>query len=462
MLLSPAKCRFSWALPFSLLFTVLMVLFPPLLVPQVEPQNEALVLGIDGTINPAVSDYIKKGLLLATEQNARLVIIRLNTPGGLDASMRDIIEKILSSPLPVVTYVSPDGARAASAGTYILYASHIAAMAPATNLGAATPIQIGGLGSAKDEEKQDGDSNRDSRTALEKKIINDASAYIKALADKNNRNGEWAVQAVQEAVSLTAREALELNVINLVADDLEDLLTQLDGYQLIVDGESVVLRTSEVRIQHFDQSWRYRLLGVISDPTIAYLLLLLGFYGLIYELANPGFLLPGVAGAISLMLALYALQLLPVNYSGLVLMMLGIGFLIGEAFMPSFGTLGIGGIIAFAAGSLILIDDRTMRVALPTIVGTTAVSALFIILLMSRVAMMRRKRIHTGAEAMVGAFGEARSDFTGPGLVWVNGESWNAQSSVPVRKGDKVKILSISGLELIIEPMEEDTRDDKS
>jgi membrane-bound serine protease (ClpP class) len=445
-----------------LLFTVLIVLFPSSLSPQSEQNNGALVLGIDGTINPAVSDYIKKGLLLASEQNAGFIIIRMNTPGGLDASMRDIIEEILSSPLAVVTYVSPDGARAASAGTYILYASHIAAMAPATNLGAATPIQIGGLGGAKDEENQDGEDSKDSRTALEKKIINDASAYIKALADKHNRNGEWAVQAVQEAVSLTAREALELNVINLVADDLDDLLNQLDGYQLIVDGEPVVLGTSEVRVQHFDQSWRYKLLGVISDPTIAYLLLLLGFYGLIYELANPGFLLPGVAGAISLMLALYALQLLPVNYSGLVLMMLGIGFLIGEAFMPSFGTLGIGGIIAFAAGSLILIDDRTMRVALPTIVGTTAVSAFFIILLMSRVAMMRRKRIHTGAEAMVGACGEARSDFTGPGLVWVNGESWNAQSSVPVRKGDRVKILSISGLELIIEPMEEDISDDKS
>ena len=462
MFLSPVKSKLSWALVFFVLLSALAVLFPPLLNPQNEPPNNALVLGIDGTINPAVSDYIKKGLVLAIEQNAGLIIIKMNTPGGLDASMRDIIEEILSSPVPVVTYVSPDGARAASAGTYILYASHVAAMAPATNLGAATPIQIGGLGGPKDDENQDGEDGQDNRTALEKKIINDASAYIKALADKHNRNGEWAVQAVREAVSLTARDALELNVINLVADDLEDLLSQLDGYQLVVGGEPVVLRTSGVGVQLYDQSWRYKLLGVISDPTIAYLLLLLGFYGLIYELANPGFFLPGVAGAISLMLALYALQLLPVNYSGLVLMLLGIGFLIGEAFMPSFGTLGIGGIIAFGAGSLILIDDRTMRVALPTIVGTTAVSALFVILLMSRVAMMRRRRIHTGAEAMVGTCGEARFDFTGSGLVWVNGESWNAQSSVPVKKGDKVKILSISGLDLIIEPMEEEPGDDKS
>lgn len=371
--------------------------------------------------------------------------------------MRDIIQAILSSPIPVVTYVSPDGARAASAGTYILYASHVAAMAPATNLGAATPIQIGGLGGAKDEDKPDEEDAKDSRSALERKIINDASAYIKALADKHNRNGEWAVQAVQEAVSLTAREALELNVINIVANDLDDLLDQLDGYQLTVDGEPVSLITSELGVEHLEQSWRYKLLGVISDPTIAYLLLLLGFYGLIYELANPGFFLPGVAGGISLMLALYALQLLPVNYSGLALMMLGIGFLIGEAFMPSFGTLGVGGIIAFAAGSLILIDDQTMRVALPTIIGTTGVSALFVILLMSRVAMMRNKRIHTGVEAMVGTVGEARSDFTGAGLIWVNGESWNAQSSVSVKKGEKVRIISISGLELIIEPTKEDS-----
>jgi membrane-bound serine protease (ClpP class) len=457
MLFSLVNFQSSRAQLVCLIISFFLYVFPTTVFSVSEEKSDALLLSIDGTINPAVSDYIRKGFQLATEQNASMVIIRMNTPGGLDASMRDIIQEILSSPVAVVTYVSPDGARAASAGTYILYASHVAAMAPATNLGAATPIQIGGLGSAKDKEKPDEEDSKDPRSALEKKIINDASAYIKALADKHNRNGEWAVQAVQEAVSLTAREALELNVINIVADNLDDLLEQLDGYQLVIDGEPLSLSTSEVGLNNFEPSWRYKLLGVISDPTIAYLLLLLGFYGLIYELANPGFFLPGVAGGIALMLALYALQLLPVNYSGLALMILGIGFLVGEAFMPSFGTLGVGGIIAFAAGSLILIDDQTMRVALPTIIGTTAVSALFILVLMSRVAMLRRKRIHTGVEAMVGTFAEARSDFSGPGMVWVNGESWNAHSSVPVKKGEKVKILSISGLELIIEPTKEDS-----
>lgn len=457
MLFSPVNSPLRWTPLLCLMLWIFSILFPLCLLSAAEEKSNGLVLSIDGTINPAVSDYLKTGVTRATEQKAALVIIRINTPGGLDASMRDIIQTILSSPIPVVTYVSPDGARAASAGTYILYASHIAAMAPATNLGAATPIQIGGLGKAKDEEKQDAENSKDHGSALERKIINDASAYIKALAEKRNRNGDWAVQAVQEAVSLTAREALELNVINIVADDLEDLLNQLDGFPLIIEGEQVSLKTAGLHLVHFEQSWRYKLLGVISDPTIAYLLLLLGFYGLIYELANPGFLLPGVAGGIALMLALYALQLLPVNYSGLALMILGIGFLVGEAFMPSFGTLGIGGIIAFAAGSLILIDDQAMRVSLPAIIGTTAVSALFIIMLMSRVAMMRRKPVHTGIEAMVGTLGEARSDFHGSGLVWVNGESWNARSSSPVRKGDKVKILSISGLELIIEPLKEDS-----
>ena len=422
-------------------------------VPDPERGNRAVQLSIDGTINPAVGDYIKKGIQTAVEQHATLVIIQMNTPGGLDASMRDIIHQILASQIPVVTYVAPDGARAASAGTYILYASHIAAMAPATNLGAATPIQIGGMGGAQEEQKEKDERSKPDVSALEKKIIKDASAYIKALADKHGRNAEWAVLAVQEAETLTATEALALNVINIVAENRDDLLHQLDGAEVTVAGELVQVATEDIVVDRFDPSWRYKLLGVISDPTIAYFLLLLGFYGLIYELANPGFLLPGVAGGISLMLAFYAFQLLPVNYSGLALMFLGGAFLIGEAFLPSFGTLGIGGIVAFSIGSLILIDDEMLRISLPVILGTAAVSACFIFILVGRVSLMRKKPVHTGVEAMVGMRGVAKSDITESGTVWVNGESWNAQSRLRVKKGDEVRVLSISGLRLQVEPL---------
>lgn len=421
-----------------------------------EENNLVLTLDINGTINPTVGEYIRVGFKRAQEQRAQLVLIQMNTPGGLDAAMRDIIRNILASKIPVVTYVSPDGARAASAGTYILYASHIAAMAPATNLGAATPIQIGGLGRSKgDNDEPDDGENPNAHSVLERKIISDASAYIRALADRHGRNGDWAVDAVRQAESLTANEALELNVINIVAENVDDLLKQLDGWEIKIDGKTLQLRTGNVQLESFEKSWRYKLLGVISDPTIAYFLLLLGFYGLVYELANPGFLLPGVAGAIALMLALYAFQLLPVNYSGLALMLLGAGFLIGEAFLPSFGTLGIGGIIAFSAGSLILFDDNTLRISLPLIIGMTSVSTVFVFMSVGRASMMSKKRLRTGLEAMIGSIGEAKTDFEGTGMIWVNGESWSAQSSVVIKKGDKVKILSISGLNLIVDPLRE-------
>ena len=421
-----------------------------------EDSKLVLTLEINGTINPAVGDYLDKGFKRAREHQAYLILIQMDTPGGLDASMRDIIQNILTSKIPVATYVSPDGARAASAGTYILYASHIAAMAPATNLGAATPIQIGGLGGAegKNEDSDEGGKSH-GKSVLERKIINDASAYIRALANRHGRNGDWAVEAVREAVSLTAHEALELNVINIIAENREDLLKQVDGWEIRIEGETILLKTGNVRFESFNQSWRYKLLGVISDPSIAYLLLLLGFYGLIYELANPGFLLPGVAGGISLMLALYAFQLLPVNYSGLALMILGVGFLIGEAFLPSFGTLGIGGIIAFTVGSLILVDEQTLRISLPLIIGMAAVSVILVFILIGRASMMRKKRLRTGVEAMIGMVGESRTDFVGAGMIWLNGESWNAQSSLSIKKGDKVKILSIAGLNLIVEPLKE-------
>lgn len=420
----------------------------------------AVVLEIQGAISPAASDYIKKGMGKAADANADLVIVQMDTPGGLDRSMRDIIQMILASPIPVVTYVAPAGARAASAGTYILYASHVAAMAPATNLGAATPISIGGLpGLPKPEEKEKkkdkDDLPTDDTATLRRKVINDASAYIKALAERHGRNADWAVRAVREAVSLSAEEALQLQVIDFVATDLADLLRQLDGHEIRLDSGVQRLSSKDMTITRIEPTWRYRLLSVISDPNVAYFLLLLGFYGLIYELANPGVFLPGVAGGISLLLAFYAFQILPINYSGLALILLGITLLISEAFIPSFGSLGIGGIVAFAVGSLILIDDASLRISLPVIVSTTAVSALLILLLVGRMLTLRKKKVRTGEEALIGMIGEAAHDFSGKGRIRLLGESWQATSAERIRQGEKVRVTCRNGLELTVEKLKE-------
>lgn len=439
---------------FFLLILSCSFCFNPLLLAADPPQ--AIVLEVKGAISPAVSDYIRKGIEKAVAVEAELVVLQMDTPGGLDTSMRDIIQMILASPVPIVTYVAPEGARAASAGTYILYASHVAAMSPATNLGAATPVSIGGLpgspGPQEDEKKKEKDDlPTDDASTLKRKVINDSSAYIKALAERNGRNAEWAVRAVREAVSLSATEALRQKVIEFVAVDLDDLLRQLDGHEIMLNSEVHAISSGEMAITKIEPTWRYRLLAVISDPNVAYFLLLLGFYGLIYELANPGAFLPGIAGAIFLLMAFYAFQILPVNYSGLALMILGIIFLISEALVPSFGALGIGGVVAFGVGSLILIDDENLRISLPVIIGTTGASAVFILLLMSRVITLRKKKVRTGEEALIGMIGEAAKDFDGEGKIWITGELWQAKSPDPIHKGEKVRIISRDGLELTVE-----------
>ncbi|WP_136807209.1 NfeD family protein [Desulfosediminicola flagellatus] len=441
---------------FFIATLTLSLIFTPLSLAN--DSSQAVVLEIQGAISPAVSDYIREGMEEAVAGNADLVILQMDTPGGLDSSMRDIIQMILASPVPVVTYVAPEGARAASAGTYILYASHVAAMSPATNLGAATPISIGGLpGSRKPAEEEGKKENdelaTDDASTLKRKVINDASAYIKALAERHGRNPDWAVRAVREAVSLSAEEALELKVINFLATDMPDLLQQLDGQQILLDSKTHTISSRNMTITRIEPTWRYRLLSVISDPNVAYFLLLFGFYGLIYELANPGVFLPGVAGGISLLLALYAFQILPINYSGLALIILGITFLISEAFIPSFGSLGIGGIVAFAVGSLILIDDESLRISIPLIISTTAVSAALILLLVARILTIRNTKIRTGQEALIGMTGEAAEDFDGEGRIWILGESWLAKSSDIIRKGEKVRITSQNGLELTVESL---------
>jgi membrane-bound serine protease (ClpP class) len=429
---------------------------------RAEGQGTAMVLHIDGAIGPAVSDYFIRGLARAEKEGARLVILQMDTPGGFDRSMREIISHILLSSVPVVTYVSPVGSRAASAGTYILYASHVAAMAPTTNLGAATPIQVGGLpGSPQDEpsspekeEEQEGATVP--KDALERKMVNDAVAYIKSLANRHGRNAQWAEQAVREAVSLTAEEALETGVIDLIADSIDELLRKIDGRQVIMENDTMTLATADLSIVRIDPDWRTRLLSVITDPNIAYILMLLGIYGLIYELANPGFFLPGVAGAICLLLALYTFHVLPINYAGLALIALGITFMIAEAFVPSIGALGIGGVVAFVIGSIILMDDDSMRISLPLIIGTGIFSGAFFLWLIGRLITMGKKKVRTGAEEMIGAIGEAMEDFAAQGRIWIHGESWRASSPEPVKKGQKVRVISQDGLLLNVKLSLED------
>lgn len=424
--------------------------------------GSAVVLSLKGPIGPAISDYVARGMRMAEQADAAVVILQMDTPGGFDHSMRDIIRHILASPIPVISYVAPGGSRAASAGTYILYASHVAAMAPTTNLGAATPIRMGGMPGMPEQEPETPDSKEKDedaflpKDALERKMVNDAVAYITALANRHGRNADWAERAVREAVSLNADEALALGVIDLVAASLDELLEKADGREVVMEGGRIALSTANLVLERFEPDWRTRVLAVITDPNVAYILMLLGVYGLIYELANPGFVLPGIVGIICLVLALYTFQILPINYAGLALMVLGVLFMAGEALSPSFGALGIGGVIAFVVGSIILMDEEGMRISLPLIIGTALVSAGFFLWLTGRMLTLSRQKVRTGAEEMAGSIGEAMADFTGEGRVWVHGESWRARSRSPVKKGEKVRVASQDGLTLNVEKTEED------
>ena len=418
-----------------------------------EPIQERLgiMLQIEGSIGPATADHIARNLAIADERGAELVILRMDTPGGLDSSMRRLVKDVLDAPLPVVTFVAPGGARAASAGTYILYASHVAAMAPATNLGAATPVQLGGVPGMPGDADEEPDLS-----ASERKLINDAAAFIRGLAEQRGRNVEWAEQAVREGVSLTSHEALSLGVIEVLASDLGDLLTQLDGRKVTVRGQEKTLSSEGLAIERVVPDWRSELLSVITDPNVAYILLLIGIYGLIFELANPGTILPGVTGAIALLLALYAFQVLPINYAGLALILLGIAFMTAEAFVPSFGILGLGGMLAFVAGSIILLDSETILISIPLIASTALVSAGFFIWMIGRFVRLRRQKAKTGEEELLGSIGVALQDFTTTGRVRVHSENWQASTGEPVKKGQRVRIVSIDGLSLVIQALQED------
>jgi membrane-bound serine protease (ClpP class) len=450
----------------------------------------ATVLEINGAIGPATSRYVTKGLETARLNGSRIVVLQIDTPGGLDSSMRDIIRAILASPIPVVSYVSPSGARAASAGTYILYASHVAAMAPATNLGAATPVSIGGgneHGSGRPDEGaggklptpspeqspgqvpgqspgKSGDSSGQSpkqpevtpsESPMERKILNDAVAYIRGLAELRGRNADWAEQAVRGAASLSASAALKQNVIDVVARDLPDLLSQIDGREVHVGNNVMKLATRDLGITNLKPDWRVELLSVITNPTIAYGLLLIGIYGLLFEGYNPGAVFPGVVGAIALLIALFAFQILSVNYAGLALVALGVGMIISEFFFPTFGSLGLGGLIAFIVGSLILFDTDIpgMNIGLPVIAAVATVGGLVIVAMAWLASRSLRRPVVTGVQTMVGENAEVLEAFNGRGRVRYGGEIWNAVSSSAVRAGQIVRITRIDGLTVWVEPV---------
>jgi len=417
-------------------------------------------LSVSGAISPGTADYIIRGLEAAEAQHAQLVVIKLDTPGGLDLSMRQIIKQIVASPVPVATFVAPTGARAASAGTYILYACHISAMAPGTNLGAATPVALG-FGGEPAGDNSDG-KTPEPHSTLERKQINDAAAYIRSLAQLHGRNAEWAEKAVREAVSLTAEEALKLNVIDLVARDVPDLLRQLDGRKVTVLGVERTLHTAGSTVMAWEPDWRSHLLAIITDPSLAYMLLLVGVYGLFFEFAHPGFVLPGVAGVIALLLALFAFQLLPINYAGLGLIILGIAFMVGEVFVSSFGVLGIGGIIAFVFGSVMLIDTRVPGYGIPwsVIIPVATGSALFVFFVVRLAIRARNRPIVSGHNVLIGAYGEVLEGPEQEEWATVRGENWHIRSAAPLARGQKVRVIGVDGLILDVVPTTEDAHED--
>ena len=469
-----------------------------------ETPGVALVLTIDDAIGVATAEYFVDSLKTAQERRASILVLELDTPGGLLEPMRDMIKEILASDVPVAVFVTPNGARAASAGTYILYASHVAAMAKATTLGAATPVSMGNSGltpslpadsylwrsasaqsedepqadtangkpdaSPEDEPAREADEQADDEgaeenatedaeseengdaEAMRRKVVNDSVSYIRALARQRGRNADWAEQAVREGVTLEATEAVEMNVADFIASDVPDLLEQADGREVELDGETVTLQTANAQIERLEPGWRTRLLSILTNPSVAYLLVIVGLYGLLLEGYNPGALVPGIVGVICLLLAAYALSVLPVNYAGLALMALGVGLIIAETITPSFGVLGLGGVVAFVVGSIILFDTGVpgFEAPLRLIGGVGLAAGLLMLGLVFLLARSRQRPIVSGVESLVGRRAVALETFESEGPVLVQGERWQASTAAPVAKGERLYVQAVDGLLLEI------------
>lgn len=444
--------RFSKSLmPYRLrwgfiLTAFLMAVFSAMAQTKDSSQPHVNLIVIDGGINPAVDDFIRESIEKAHKSGARALIIQLDTPGGLLQSTQDIVKRILGAPLPVLVYVAPSGAGAGSAGVFITLAAHVAAMAPGTNIGAAHPVNVGG-GEVKG--------------TMGEKIENFAASFIEAIAQKRGRNAEWAIQAVRRSVSITEKEALAKNVIDIVAKDIDDLLRQTEGKEVEVNDRQQVVSLKNVRVERFEMSLKQKIIDTLSDPTIAYLLLMAGILGLYMEFSHPGVIFPGVAGGIALLLALTSFQILPINYAGLLLILLGVAFLVGEAFLPSFGVLGIGGAISLAIGSLLLFDTQTSDLMVDRSIVFTAVGTLSLVMVILGylVVQAQRRKPTLGMEGLVGEIGEVKFKLDPIGKIFVHGEYWNAEADREIAVGERVRVVALDGMRLKVRRLSETQQD---
>jgi membrane-bound serine protease (ClpP class) len=461
----PIKEASPWAVGLSRWFAVHLLVAVIAAMPALPAKavtQRAIILEISDAIGPAIADYIVGELQAADTIQTGLIVLRMNTPGGLDSSMREIVSAILASPVPVATYVAPNGARAASAGTYIAYASAVVGMAPGTNIGAATPVQLGVspfFPGGRPEQPPAQKNGQEKGTVGEptdtesRKAINDAVAYIRSLAELNGRNADWAAEAVRTAVSLPASEALKLHVVDVIADDVPDLLRKIDGRTATVAGKPERLATAGLEVLTVAPGWRTELLAIATNPNVALILMLIGVYGLLFEFLNPGAVAPGLIGAISLFVALYALHLLPINYAGAALVLLGIGLMVAEAHIGAFGVIGVGGIIAFVIGAIMMFPSGAPGFELSPVViaATVIVTATLFLLVLAMLLRSRKRLVVTGKEALLGAEGEAVAWMGRDGRVRIRGEIWRARASKPMKPGTRVKVVDRDGLVLIVE-----------